>query len=308
MKAYHNLLISLVFLIGSIFSQRFLDDSLSGNDCFSVATATQPSSNSTSSQKAKYAVAIQNSCSSAQPIQNLEIDINNWQVNGAAVVDKVEFHQGQNNNPWIRDVAPTFSNGNIALLINTPHCQGNSCGWAQVAAGKSLTFIISHNAGAAIVSSAVDSVTLNPDPVIKASDAPSSAASASNSTNSTSHAKHDHKPKLGNGNSSGSSTNSTDGSILSATGRKKKGQGNAKAANSTRKGKSNDKTKKNKGPKAANAAQPSSSASQPAAQPATSPLQPSGLAANSSNSTNSTQAGAQISAGNPQGKIINPRH
>lgn len=142
----------------------FAATSSSGNNCFSLVTAANGSSyTSTQNSQAYYSTAtvsytIKNTCATAQTMSGLQVNVNGLTINGKAVsINYIEQAQGS---PYLT-LTYTSSGTNITTNLSTPSCSGAYCDWAAMPANGTRAFTINVFVNAAIRSMAVGNVNIS---------------------------------------------------------------------------------------------------------------------------------------------------
>ena len=141
-----------------------LSAATSGNSCFSlVATPNGKNYTTTQNSQPYYSTAtasftLQNTCSSAQTLSGLVINVNNLTLNGKAAA--INYIAQSQSNPFLT-LTYTSSVNNVALNVSTPACAGDYCSWAFMPAGAKNTFTLNAFVNAAINSFLIDSVSIS---------------------------------------------------------------------------------------------------------------------------------------------------
>lgn len=138
--------------------------SASGNSCFSLV-ATPNGRNYTTAQNSQpyYSTAtasftLQNTCSSAQALSGLIINVNNLTLNGKAAA--INYIAQSQSNPFLT-LTYTSSANNVVLNVSSPACSGNYCSWASMHAGAKNTFTLNAFVNAAINSLLIDGISIS---------------------------------------------------------------------------------------------------------------------------------------------------
>ncbi|MBP9743203.1 MAG: hypothetical protein KBD37_07595, partial [Burkholderiales bacterium] len=134
------------------------------SSCFSIMQNASGSTYTVTQNSQPYystatvSFTLKNTCATAQTISGLQVNVNNFTINGKTPsINYIDQAQG---NPYL-SFSYTTSGNNIAINLSTPSCSGAYCDWAAMPANSSRTFTINAFVNAAISSLAVASVDIS---------------------------------------------------------------------------------------------------------------------------------------------------